>query len=82
MAARIPVYPGDKGEPGRLRRFLVFEGAARGGGDRSAPVVSAVIELGVEIVDRDYRPKQKDERSPERYDPVRQPQPRDFAALR
>ncbi|MGB0589817.1 MAG: hypothetical protein ACPGU1_09075 [Myxococcota bacterium] len=79
MAANVPIYPGEKGAPGVLRRYLVFEGVADA---HSGPVVSAVIELAVEIIDRDYRPKQKEHRAPERHDPVREPPPRDFAALR
>jgi hypothetical protein len=82
LATQVPVYPGEEAAPGRLRRTLVFEGAMRGDNEAEVRVVSAVIELGIEIVDRDHRPKQKDRRAPQRHDPVREPPPRDFAAVR
>ena len=65
-------------EPQRHVHHLVIEGA-RADGDAPA---SLAFEAAVEVIDRSYRPKQKDKAPPEREDPIREPRPRELAALR
>ena len=79
LAAQLPVHPELRGEPGQTQRALVFEGVGVAEGGAEESTLAIVIEMTVDIIDRDHRPKQKDFKAPERHDPVREPPPRQLA---
>jgi len=83
LAAHLPIRPVADDAPGRSTRHLVLEGSSEHQGRRVAGAAVVVLEIGVEIVDRAYRPEEEHKRDrDEEDDPVHQPRPRELASRR